>query len=81
MSNGSKFGRAGLIIFDRERRRASTDSPITAELKGFIDRVVVPFLVQSYLAELPSEKQIAETATTVASCEFMADAPQAEVAR
>ena len=50
-------------------------------LKEFVDRVVVPILVQSYLSELQNEKHIAESATTVASCELMTDAPQAEVPR
>lgn len=63
------------------RRRTPAISPLTPELKGFIDRVVVPILVQSYLAELQDEKQIAEGVATVASCELMTDAPQAEVAR
>jgi hypothetical protein len=30
-------------------RRAPTDSPLTPELKGFIDRVVVPILVKETL--------------------------------
>jgi len=63
------------------RSRPPDASPLTPELKGFIDRVVVPILVQSYLAEQRSEKQIAEGTATVASCELMTDAPQAEVAR
>lgn len=57
-------------------------SPLTPELKGFIDRVIVPILVQSYLAEMQSEKKIAERPAVVASCELMSDAvPQAEAVR
>jgi hypothetical protein len=51
-------------------------------LKGFIDRVIVPILVQSYLAEMQSEKEIAERPAVVASCELMSDAvPRAEAVR
>ena len=57
-------------------------SLLTPELKGFIDRVIVPILVQSYLAEMQSEKKIAERPAVVASCELMSDAvPKAEAVR
>ena len=52
------------------------------ELKGFIDRVIVPILVRSYLAEMQSEKEIAERPAVVASCQLMSDAvPRAEAVR
>lgn len=57
-------------------------SLLTPELKGFIDRVIVPILVQSYLTEMQSEKEIAERPAVVASCELMSDAvPRAEAVR
>ena len=57
-------------------------SLLTPELKGFIDRVIVPILVQSYLAEMQSKKKIAESSGTVASYPLMTDvAPQAEAVR
>jgi len=57
-------------------------SLLTPELKGFIDRVIVPILVQSYLAEMQSEKKIAERPAVVASCQLMSDSvPQAEAVR
>jgi hypothetical protein len=51
----------------RPQPRLCEPSPLTPDLKGFIDRVVVPILVQSYLAEMQSEKKIAESSVTVAS--------------
>ena len=57
-------------------------SPLTPELKGFIERVIVPILVQSYLAETQSEKEIAERPVVVASCGLMSDAvPRVEAVR
>ena len=81
MTSPSKFGQAPLIKFDRGRKQVSADSPLTTELKGFIDRVVVPILVQGYLVQQQSEKRIAENAPTVASYQLMTDASHAEVAR
>ena len=64
------------------RPQRCESSPLTPELKGFIDRVLVPILVQSYLAEIQSEKEIAERPAVVASCELMSDAvPRAEAIR
>lgn len=66
----------------RPHPRLCETSPLTPELKGFIDRVVVPILVQSYVAEMQSEKKIAESSVTVASYSLMTDAaPQAEAVR
>jgi hypothetical protein len=55
-------------------------SPLTAELKGFIDRVIVPILVRDYLSGSVQEKQIAQAREGVASCESMVT-PNAESAR
>jgi hypothetical protein len=81
MTSPSKFGQAPLIKFDRGRKQVSADSPLATELKGFIDRVIVPILLQSYLAQLQSEKQIAESDANVALCDLMNDVSQGEVAR
>jgi hypothetical protein len=57
-------------------------SLLTPELKGFIDRVIVPILLQSYLVEMQSEKEIAKRPAVVASCQLMSDAvPRAEAVR
>jgi hypothetical protein len=61
--------------------RAREESALTPELKGFIDRVAAPILVEWYLSELQNEKQIAERAAGVASCELMTEFPEAEVAQ
>jgi hypothetical protein len=74
----SSYGRVQL----GPRPQRCEPSLLTPELKGFIDRVIVPILVQSYLAEMQSEKEIAETPAVVASCELMSDAfPRAEAVR
>jgi hypothetical protein len=39
-----------------DRRRPS---PLTAELKDFIDRAIVPALVETYLAEAEQENKLA----------------------
>jgi hypothetical protein len=49
-------------------------SLLTPELKGFIDRVIVPILLQSYFVEMQSEKEIAKRPAVVASCQLMSDA-------
>ena len=74
----SSYGRAQ----PGPRPQRCEPSPLTPELKGFIDRVIVPILVQSYLAEMQSEKKIAERPAVVASCQLMSDSvPQAEAVR
>lgn len=77
-ATASSYGRAQLGL----RPQRCEPSLLTPELKGFIDRVIVPILVQSYLAEAQSEKEIAERPAVVASCELMSDAvPRAEAVR
>ena len=60
---------------------ARADSPLTPELKGFIDRVIVPILVRDYLSVIAQEKQITGGRGGVASCESMNVSPDAESAR
>jgi len=43
-------------------------SPLTPELKDFIDRAIVPALVKQYLAETEAEKDLAKLSARVASC-------------
>ena len=74
----SSYGRKQL----GPRSQRCEPSLLTPELKGFIDRVIAPILVQSYLGEMQSEKEIAERPAVVASCELMSDAvPRAEAVR
>jgi len=61
--------------------RARPQSPLTPELKGFIDRVVVPILVRDYLSSIDHKKQIADGHEGVASCESMAVSQDVEVVR
>ena len=67
----------------QSRRRPQTQeaSPLTPELKGFIDRVIVPILVRDYLSGIAQEKQIADGREGVASCESMTVSPNAEGTR
>ena len=41
------------------RPRATKDSPLTPELRDFIDRAIVPILVKEYLAAMEIEKELA----------------------
>jgi hypothetical protein len=56
-------------LLSRPRPQVREASRLTPELKEFIDRVVVPILVQTYLSELQNEKQIAENSAGMALCE------------
>jgi hypothetical protein len=61
-------------------RPAPKGSPLTPELKDFIDRVIVPILVRDYLSGIAQERQIADRRKGVASCESMVS-PDVEGAR
>jgi hypothetical protein len=50
-----------LVSVDRGRQ-----SPLTPELKDFIDRAIVPALVKQYLAEIDSTKKLAKPSLRVA---------------
>jgi hypothetical protein len=43
-----------------------TESPLTPELKDFIDRAIVPILVKRYLAEQVAEDKLAGATADVA---------------
>lgn len=45
---------AKVVQFDTEEKR--TESPLTPELKEFICRVIVPILVEQYIAEQDAEE-------------------------
>jgi hypothetical protein len=54
-------------IFQLEPKRpAPAGSPLTPELKEFIDRVIVPILVKQYLAEEGGVPELAERVGGVA---------------
>lgn len=48
------------------RRQAGEDSPLTPELKEFIDRAMVPILVKEYLAVTADEIELANAAPRAA---------------
>jgi hypothetical protein len=78
--NESKRPVTEIIDLAKSAGRTPGGSPLTAELKGFIDRVIVPILVCDYLSGVAQEKQIADDGKSVASCESMVT-PNAESAR
>ncbi len=57
------------------------ESPLTPELKAFIDRVIAPILVRDFISEMQKEKQIAESGREAASCNSMSHASAVEVSR
>jgi hypothetical protein len=59
MATSPKLDPAPLIKLDRPRPRARKDSPLTPELKDFVDRAIVPALVKEYLAEVDAENKLA----------------------
>jgi hypothetical protein len=48
------------------RPRPPKKSPLTPEMKDFIDRAIVPALVRQYLAEADAENKLAKAAARVA---------------
>jgi len=49
-----------------ESREQEAESPLTPELKQFIDRVIVPILVKRFLAEHTAEDKLAAAPIDVA---------------
>jgi hypothetical protein len=72
--------RSGNITIARGARRQKPQtktpepSPLTPRLKGFIDRVVVPILVKSYIEKLQNEKSDAESGENTTSSAPMTEA-------
>jgi hypothetical protein len=60
--------RAGEVRCTRLQRRPKTagESPLTPELKEFIDRAIVPILVKEYLAVTGAENGLAKKDSDVA---------------
>jgi hypothetical protein len=56
-------------------------SPLTRQLKGFIDRVVVPILVKGYVEKLQNEESVAESGENTTSSAPMTEARKVEVPR
>jgi hypothetical protein len=52
----------GSIQFGKRKKQA--ESPLTPELKRFIDRAIVPGLLKLYLAERGQERQVAKHPAT-----------------
>jgi hypothetical protein len=63
------------------RAKTSGPSRLTPELKGFIDRVVVPILVKGYVEQLQNEKSVAESSENTGESAPMKRAREAEVPR
>jgi len=47
------------------KRKPAAESPLTPELKEFIDRAIVPIMVKQYLAELDAAEKLAERSRVV----------------
>lgn len=66
---------------NQKKKPSRKESLLTPQMKGFIDRVTVPILLEWYLSDLQKQKQIAENVKGMASCELMTNSPVNEVAR
>jgi hypothetical protein len=53
-------------VVQLESKKTIAGSPLTPELKDFIDRVIVPILVKQYLAEEADAAQLAKKGRKVA---------------
>jgi hypothetical protein len=56
----------GRVLQLEAKQNATEESPLTPEMKDFIDRVIVPILVKQYLAEEAQAAQLAEEERKVA---------------
>jgi hypothetical protein len=71
----------GRIVQLESKRKPAVESPLTPELKDFIDRAIVPLLVKQYLAEMEKNDHLAQGASggahslsTTAAFQFSGDA-------
>jgi hypothetical protein len=83
-NSASRSGNVAVAEVARTQKPpAKTPQPsrLTPELKGFIDRVVVPILVASYVEKLQDEKAVAECGEKANMCKLVNEAPQIEIAR
>ena len=63
---------ASTKLVQMRNRQAQSASPLTPELKDFIDRAIVPILVRQYLEEEENKKPLArkpDDAAHSAQCE------------
>lgn len=63
------------------KRKPAEESPLTPELKDFIDRAIVPILVKQYLAEMDKDEKLARgtsggahSVSSTAAFQFSGDA-------
>jgi hypothetical protein len=49
-------------------RARRSEFPLTTELRGLIDRVIVPILVRHFISDMAPQKQIAERVEEEAIC-------------
>lgn len=64
-----------LMTMRARPRLADKVSPLTPELKEFIDRAIVPALVKQFLAELDAENKLAKMDAPMAKSLSSAAAP------
>jgi len=53
-------------VIQLERSKKQAESPLTPELREFIDAAIVPILVREFLAQTASQPQLAERPECVA---------------
>jgi len=54
------------VIELEQKRKPAAESPLTPDLKEFIDRAIVPILVKQFLAEQEAADELAERGGVVA---------------
>jgi len=57
------------------KQKTAAESPLTPELKDFIDRAIVPILVKQYLAEMGEHEELARGASSGAHSHSTTAAP------
>jgi len=67
------------VIQLESKRKPAADSPLTPELKEFIDRAIVPILVKQYLAEQHQGQKLARGVKDVAQSTASTAAPSGQV--
>jgi hypothetical protein len=67
-----------LVPIDTERKSVS---PLTPELKDFIDRAIVPAMVKQYIAEADVENKLAKRDSDAAHSDSNTAAPELRAVR
>jgi hypothetical protein len=70
--------RARDVRLQQPRAKAPEPPRLTPELKGFVDRVVVPILVKGYVEKLQNEKLVAGSDKNAASSAPIIEARKVE---